>query len=152
MRSSTPSYRPQIRYHALQPRQFPRHRLRKRPPLRRQQNDALRRGRIPATKLPCPILSIFFCRKGGIAPNPLRFRPDPQRLQRLGQRFRFQHHSLAASERPVIDSPVPVVREVTQVVHIHCHASLGLGSPHDAVLEEPRKESRENSDNVETHS
>ena len=38
-------------------------------------------------------------------------------LYRLGQWFRLQHNALAAAKGPVVHRPVPVMRELPQIVH-----------------------------------
>ena len=46
---------------------------------------------------------------------------------------------------------MPVVREVPQIVHLHCDQPLGLRAAHDPVLEEAREERRKDGDDVESH-
>ena len=104
--------------------------------------------------LPCPILAPSFWREGGRPQTPivvLTLCPDPHRLQRFGQRFRLQHHTLAAAERPVVHGAMPVVGKRPQIVHADPHQSLRLGAAQNAVRKEPREEFRKNSDKIELH-
>ena len=61
---------------------------------------------------------------------------NPQRPQRLCQRFWLQHHPLAATKRTIIHRSMPIVRKRAQIVNADIHKPLGLRPPHDPVLED----------------
>lgn len=82
-------------YHPLDCRQFLRDSLRKRPPLRRQEDDRLLR-------------SVAF-----------RFGRNPQRSDCIIDRFRLQNHPFAAAKWTVIHSSVAIMSEGAKVVRDH---------------------------------
>ncbi len=75
-----------------------------------------------------------------------------QRFDRRDERLRLEHHPGAPAERPVVDDVVSIARPRPQVVNADLDdARLGR-SPHDAVVERPRKEIGKDRYDVESHS
>ena len=66
-----------------------------------------------------------------------------QRLQTFKERFRLEHHALAAAERAVIHGAVLVVRELPQVVDFDRRQAHFAGPAGDAVIQRSVKEAGE---------
>ena len=99
--------------------------MRQRAPLRREKNDSLPR----------------------IAER-LRVGRARQRFDRLKDRLGLQDHPVAAAERPVVHHLVPVVRPAAQVVRRYLDQPGRARPPHDAEVEHPPEELREDGDDV----
>jgi hypothetical protein len=74
-----------------------------------------------------------------------------QRLQTFKERFRLEHHALAAAERAVIHGAVPVVRELPQVVDFDFRQAHFAGSAGDAMIQRSAEKAGEYRENIGFH-
>ncbi len=72
-------------------------------------------------------------------------------LHRLGQRFRLQHHALTAPKWPVVDGAMPIVSELSQIMHANAQQTALDRTFDHAMLEDAGKKSGEDGDDVEAH-
>jgi hypothetical protein len=71
------------------------------------------------------------------------------RLNRTENRFGLEDHSLTSTERPVINRPVPIRSEISQVMDSGFDKTLFPTSPNQAEIERTAEKFRENCDYVE---
>src|ERR1700722_17124477 len=73
------------------------------------------------------------------------------RFDTFKDRFRLEHHALAAAEWAVIHGLVAVMRKGPQIVDFDCHQA-GFPSPaNDSVIQWSAKEIRKDRDHVDLH-
>ena len=74
-----------------------------------------------------------------------------QRLQTFKERFRLEHHALAAAEGAVIHGAVPVVRELPQIVDFDFRQAHLAGPAGDAVIQRSAEEAGKDRQNIGFH-
>src|ERR1043166_6185825 len=72
-------------------------------------------------------------------------------LDRLENRFRFENHSFAAAERPVVDRAMAIGSEIPQVVDSNIDESFFASSANDSEIEGALEELGEDRDDIESH-
>src|ERR1700722_2778703 len=75
----------------------------------------------------------------------------PDRLDRLKNRAGLHQHAFAAAKRPIVHSPMPVARQIAQVVHADFNQSRRPGLAYYALLEGGPEKIRENRQDVKNH-
>src|ERR1700733_8788292 len=73
------------------------------------------------------------------------------RLDCLEKRLRLEHHALASAKRAIVYRPVTITSPVSQIVNTNFQSPRLPGFGDDAIIQRPRKEFREDRDNVKPH-
>src|SRR5439155_10172964 len=73
------------------------------------------------------------------------------RLDRFENRFRFENHSFAAPERPVVNGPMPIRSEIPQVMDSDVNESRPPAAPDNPVIKWAAEERREDCNDIEQH-
>src|SRR5215469_16653398 len=76
---------------------------------------------------------------------------DLQRLKALEDRLRLEHHAFAASEWPVVDGAMTVVREGAKIVNSDFYEPGITRAANDAIIQRPAKKVRKNRQDFELH-